>query len=160
MAIFYKAKRIGQYGRIFTLYKFRTMVKNADRLGGSSTSDDDARITRIGRVLRKTKLDELPQVLNWLKGEIGLIGWRPESSEYLYSIPGEVLQTKPGIIGLATLWDIDEGAMLKGEPDPDKAYVEKILPKKRELELYYVRNKTFKLDCYIIWQTLKKLLVR
>src|SRR3990167_4546690 len=105
MSLFYRAKRIGKNGKIFELLKFRTMVLNADQVGGSSTSDDDPRITRIGKFLRKTKLDELPQLVNVLRGDMKIIGWRPESPEYLSTIPKEVLATKPGIIGWATLSD-------------------------------------------------------
>ena len=136
------------------------MVVGADRIGGSSTADDDPRITKLGKILRKTKLDELPQIINILRGEMVLIGWRPEAPEYLRTIPKEVLGTKPGIIGLATLADINEGAELAGKENPDKYYKEVILPRKRELELYYAINKNWKLNLYIIWQTIKKLLAR
>lgn len=158
MSLLYKAQRIGQHGKTFTLYKFRTMVKNAHLLGGSSTSDDDPRITKIGKILRKTKLDELPQIINILNGSMSLIGWRPESPEYLHTIPDEVLATKPGIIGWATLHDIDEGAVLKGQADPDKYYEEVILPEKRKNELWYVRNKSLLLDIKIVLLTIKGIL--
>jgi lipopolysaccharide/colanic/teichoic acid biosynthesis glycosyltransferase len=158
MEIFYKAQRIGQFGKPFTMYKFRTMVKNADKIGGSSTSDDDPRITRLGKFLRKTKLDELPQFINVFKGDMNLIGWRPEALEYLNTFRSEILETKPGIIGLATLWDSDEGAMLAGSLDPDREYVDNILPKKRELEYYYVINKSIWLDLQIVLGFIKKLL--
>lgn len=160
MSILYIAARVGQNGKIFKLLKFRTMVLNADKIGGSSTADDDPRITWWGRILRKTKLDELPQIVNVLKGDMALIGWRPESPEYLDTIPPEVLATKPGIIGYATLFDIDEGAELAGKVDPDKYYAEVILPKKREHELWYVRNRSLSLDLWIIWATFKKLILR
>jgi len=156
--LIYKSIRIGQYGQTFTLFKIRTMVINAETVGGSSTASDDARITRVGRFLRRYKIDELPQIYNWLKGDIKLIGWRPEAPEYKDTIPEEVLNTKPGLIGLATLWDIDEGERLKGQKDPDKYYVENILPKKRQLEVYYVNNKSFILDIKILCQTMLKLL--
>ena len=136
------------------------MVENADTIGGSSTADDDPRITKIGKILRKTKLDELPQLWNWIKGDLSLIGWRPESPEYLHTIPQEVLNTKPGIFGLATLNNIDEGATLKGKEDPDKYYLENILPEKRRLELFYVRNKSLKLDAYILTKTLCRIFNR
>lgn len=160
MAIIYKATRVGQFGKPFTLYKFRTMVKNADKLGGSSTSDTDPRITWWGKILRKTKLDELPQLANWIKGDVALIGWRPESPEYAGTILPDVLATRPGIIGYATLYDIDEGAELAGKEDPDKYYAEVILPRKRELELWYVRNRSWSLDLWIIWETFRKLILR
>lgn len=158
MSIFYKAQRLGQYGKPFTMYKFRTMVKNADKIGGSSTSDDDPRITKIGRFLRKTKLDELPQLINLLKGDMKLIGWRPEALEYLNTFDPRILETKPGIIGLATLWDSDEGAMLAGSLNPDEEYVDKILPMKRSLELQYIQQKSIWLDLQIIFGFIKKIL--
>lgn len=136
------------------------MIEGADKLGGSSTADDDKRITRIGRILRKSKLDELPQFVNLLRGDLRIIGWRPESPEYLETIPPDVLATLPGIIGFATLFDFDEGAELKGKDDPDAYYKEVILPKKRELELWYVRNKSLWLDIKIVFLTIRKLLFR
>ena len=151
----YKSKRIGKNGKEFWLFKFRTMRNEP---GPKSTAEDDPRITKIGKFLRKTKLDELPQVWNLLKGDIGLVGWRPEDPQYLYTIPEEVLKTKPGIFGLATLWDIDEGAVLKGSSDPDKDYEEKILPKKRELEVQYVRNRSIALDIKILIQTIGRMI--
>lgn len=158
MSIFYKAQRIGQYGTPFTMYKFRTMIQNADKLGGSSTSDDDPRITLIGKILRKTKLDELPQLINVIKGDMDIIGWRPEALEYLhtYNFTG-ILLTKPGIIGLATLWDSDEGALLAGSDDPDRDYLEKILPMKRKLEQYYVKHRSFLFDIKILLDTFLKI---
>ena len=160
VSIFYKSRRVGKDGKLFDLYKFRTMIPNADQIGGSSTADDDPRITRIGRILRKTKLDELPQIWNWIKGDVALIGWRPEAQEYLSTIPPEVLATKCGIIGLATLGDFDEGATLKGKEDPDKYYAEVILPRKRELELFYAQNKSFKLDLEILTKTIWRIITR
>ena len=160
MSVIYKSKRIGQYGKEFTLYKFRTMVEGADRLGGSSTADNDPRITRTGYMLRKTHLDEIPQIINVIKGNMAFIGWRPEAPEYLDTIPKQVLATKPGIIGLATLWDHDEGKFLLslGAIDPDRAYREHILPKKRELELYYAQHRSWRLNLWIILKTTQVLL--
>ena len=155
MSIIYKAQRIGKNGKVFTCYKFKTLREEP---GPTSSGDDDSRITKIGRILRKTKLDELPQFFNILKGEMTLIGWRPEDPRYLNTIHPEVLATKPGIIGWATLSDMDEGGILKGSLDPDKDYEEKILPKKRELELWYVRNKSLKLDILIVIKTIRALL--
>ena len=160
MSILYRAKRLGQHGRIFELLKFRTMVEKADQIGGSTTSDDDPRVTKLGRILRKTKLDELPQLWNWLKGDIALVGWRPESPEYLHTIPREVLASKPGIFGLATLWNYDEGATVLGKGDPDKYYEEHILLKKRELELYYVNHRTLFLDISILTKTIWRMITR
>lgn len=155
--IFYRSLRIGQYGRPFYMWKFRTMIEKADKVGGPSTAGDDWRLTKIGKFLRKWQIDELPQLINILKGECSFIGWRPEVPEYLDTIPEEVLETKCGLTGLATLWDYNEGEKLSKVNDPDKYYEEEILPKKRELELYYVRNQSFVLDIKIIIQTLLKL---
>lgn len=157
MSVFYKSTRIGKHGKEFTLYKFKTM---RDEAGPQSTAEDDPRITRMGRFLRKTRLDELPQIWNILKGDMRLIGWRPEVPRYLNTIPSEVLATKPGITGWATLQDLDESVILKGSTDPDRDYEEKILSKKRELELWYVRNRTLLLDFQIIIKTLWKLIRR
>ena len=140
------------------MYKFQTMVANADTIGGSSTADNDPRITKVGYWLRKTKLDELPQLFNILKGDMTFIGWRPESPEYLSTIPPEVLATKPAILGISTLWDSDEGALLSKAEDPDKMYLEEILPIKRKLELYYVQNQTTWLKTWIILETTRKML--
>ena len=155
MSIIYKAQRIGKNGKVFTCYKFKTLREEP---GPSSSGDDDPRITKIGRILRKTKIDELPQIINIFKGEMTLIGWRPEDPKYLNTIHPEVLATKPGIIGWATLSDMDEGGILRGSLDPDKDYEEKILPKKRELEIWYVRNKSLKLDILIFVKTIRALL--
>ncbi len=151
----YKSRRIGQYGKIFTLYKFKTM---RDGPGPSSTSNNDPRITRVGKFLRRSKLDELPQLINWLKGDIKLIGWRPEDPRYLNTFNETILATKPGLIGLATLWDIDEGAMLADSQDPDLDYEQKILPNKRALETFYAEHKNWKLDLWILKQTILTLL--
>lgn len=154
MSIIYKSERIGLHGKPFKLFKFRTMIEGADKLGGSSTSADDPRLTKIGKFLRKWKIDESLQFFNILKGDMKIIGWRPEAPEYLHTISKEILDTKPGIIGLATLWDIDEGEVLKGKEDPDKYYEENILPLKRKLDTYYIRNKSLSLDIKIIIATI------
>lgn len=151
----YKSRRVGQGGKEFTLYKLKTMI---DSPGSSSSGDDDPRITRLGRILRKTHLDELPQIYNVIRGDMNLIGWRPEDPRYLNTIPPEVLATKPGLIGWATLLDIDEGKALKGSTDPDRDYEKKILPKKRKDEVYYVRNRNWKLDLKIVFLTLWKII--
>jgi len=127
--------------------------------GSLSTAEDDSRITKIGRFLRKWRLDELPQIWNILRGDMTLIGWRPEVPQYLNTIPPEVLATKPGIIGLATLYDINEGERLRGQKDPDKYYEDYIMPEKRKLDLYYARNKSFWLDIKILWRTFVKLII-
>lgn len=155
--IFYRGERVGLHGSIFRIYKFRTMVIDAEKLGGSSTSDDDPRITEIGKTLRKYKLDELPQLFNVLTGEMSLVGPRPEIKRYtdLYTEEQKAIFTvRPGITDWASLWNSDEGAILAGAEDPDKAFEELIQPTKLKLQLKYVRERSFWVDLKIIILTL------
>lgn len=160
--IFYRGVRIGQFGKPFKIFKFRTMIKNAEKIGGTSTSADDPRLTRVGKFLRKYKLDELPQLINVLKGEMSLVGPRPEVKMYIDMLKPEerekILSVKPGMTDLASLWDFHEEELLKGSKDPDKTYMEKIRPKKIQLQLEYVKNRSFLLDLKIIAKTIWKLL--
>jgi len=154
--VIYRGPRIGLNGRHFDVLKFRTMVVNADRMGGSCTADDDVRITGIGRWLRKTKFDELPQLINVLLGQMSLVGPRPELARFTdtYNVhERRVLEVKPGITDLATLWDSDEGAVLAGEQDPEQVYREKILPMKLKLQLEYLENASFWFDLRILFRT-------
>lgn len=156
-SVFYRGVRVGLNGRAFRIFKFRTMVVNAEKLGGSSTADDDARITRIGKVLRKYKLDELPQLINVLKGEMSFVGPRPEVQHYVDMFTEEeraILSVRPGITDWASLWNNDEGAILAGSPDPEKTYMKEIRPEKIRLQLKYVRERSFPVDLKIILQTL------
>jgi lipopolysaccharide/colanic/teichoic acid biosynthesis glycosyltransferase len=151
--VFYRGVRVGLNGELFRVLKFRTMVVNAESLGGSCTSDDDPRITPIGRWLRKYKLDELPQLMNVLKGEMSFVGPRPEVQKYVDLFTEEekqILSIRPGITDWATLWDSDEGAVLAGGPDPERIYLEKIRPEKIRLQLKYVREHTFWIDVKLI----------
>jgi lipopolysaccharide/colanic/teichoic acid biosynthesis glycosyltransferase len=132
------------------------MVVNAENMGGPSTADDDPRITKIGKFIRKYKLDELPQLINVLKGEMSFVGPRPEVSHYVNMFTEEekaILGVRPGITDWASMWDSDEGAILAGSPDPEKTYMEKIRPEKIKLQLKYVREKSFWVDLKIIFQT-------
>jgi len=156
--VFYRGLRIGLHGQPFRIFKFRTMVVNADRMGGPSTADDDPRITRIGKKLRKYKLDELPQLINVFLGDMSLVGPRPEVPHYVNMYTDEekaILTVRPGITDWASLWNPDEGAILAGSPDPEKAYMEKIRPEKIRLQLKYVRERSFWTDIQIIFLTLK-----
>ena len=133
------------------------MVVNADRIGGSSTPDDDPRITKAGYFLRRYKLDELPQLINVLLGEMSFVGPRPqvEWAVALYSPEErEVLNVKPGITDYASLRFPNEGEILKGSTDPDRDYIEKIHPEKMLLSLEYVRNRSMWVDLSIILQTI------
>ncbi len=161
--VFYRGLRVGKDKKPFKIFKFRTLVINADKIGGPSTSDDDPRLTKIGKFLRKYKLDELPQLFNVIKGEISLVGPRPEVPEYakLYKNEEQIIfKVKPGITDLASLWNADEGAILKGSSDPEKTYLEKIRPEKVRLQIKYVKERSFVGDLKIIFKTLKKILNR
>lgn len=132
------------------------MVVNADQLGGASTANDDPRITAIGRKLRKYKLDELPQLLNVLKGDMSIVGPRPEVKYYTDQFnraEKEILNVRPGITDWASIWNADEGALLEGAADPDKAYEELIRPTKIKLQLKYVQNQSFRNDLIIMKET-------
>jgi len=161
--VFYRGKRVGRVGNLFKMYKFRTMVVEAEKLGGPSTADDDPRITKIGRLLRKFKLDELPQLINVLKGEMSFVGPRPEVQHYVDMFTEEekaILSVRPGITDWASLWNPDEGAILAGSSDPEKAYMEKIRPQKIKLQMKYVREQSFWSDLKIIFLTLKAIVIR
>ena len=160
---FYRGERVGLHGKPFHIFKFRTMVVDAEKIGGSSTSDDDPRITKIGRFLRKYKLDELPQLINVLAGDMSLVGPRPEIKRYtdLYTEEQKAIFTvRPGITDWASIWNPDEGALLKGSSDPDKDYMEKIRPEKIRLQMKYVRERSFWADVKIIFLTIRTILVK
>ena len=158
--VFYRGIRIGRFGVSFNMFKFRTMVVNADKIGGPSTSDDDPRITKIGKFIRKFKLDEIPQLINVLRGEMSFVGPRPEVPLYVDMFTEKekaILLVKPGITDWASLWNSDEGAILAGSLDPEKTYMEKIRPEKIRLQLEYVRQRSFLMDMRIVLQTISKL---
>jgi len=139
------------------------MVLNADKMGGSSTADDDPRITKVGKLLRKYKFDEMPQLINVLIGEMSFVGPRPEVPFYVEMFTPEekkILSVRPGITDWASLWDSDEGAILAGSLDPEKTYMEKIRPQKLRLQLKYIREHSFLGDIQIIFQTILKVIKR
>jgi len=140
--IFYRSTRIGQHGRPFKLWKFRSMVKGADKLGSYSVAADDARVTRLGRILRRTHLDELPNFFNVLKGDMAFIGPRAEIPYYVEKMPPTikkiVLSVKPGCIDLATLRNLQEGSLLKGKDDPEIYYEKVIWPEKLRLQCHCI----------------------
>lgn len=155
--VFYMAPRVGQNGRLFRMFKFRTMVVNADKIGASSTTASDKRITRVGKLLRKTKLDELPQFINVLTGQMSVVGPRPEVKSFTDMFTEEekaILSVKPGITDYASIWNSDEGKILEGAEDPDMAYKELIWPEKKRLQLKYVRDHSFWTDIKIVFLTL------
>jgi lipopolysaccharide/colanic/teichoic acid biosynthesis glycosyltransferase len=155
--VLYKARRIGRGGRPFQMYKFRTMIVQADQLGPALTYKDDPRITRAGRFLRRTHIDELPQLLNVLDGSMSLVGPRPEAPEYVdleIAVWREVLSVRPGICGLAQLtYAVDEAAMLQNGATVDRDYVDRILPKKLKLDLRYIRDRSLLLDVRLLLRT-------
>jgi len=159
-SVFYRGIRVGKSGKLFKIYKFRTMVMNAEEIGGPSTADDDARITRVGKIIRKYKIDELPQLINILEGDMSFVGPRPEVPFYVNMFTEEeraILSIRPGITDWASLWNPDEGAILAGSLDPEKTYVEKIRPEKIKLQLKYVRERSLWTDLEIIFLTLLKI---
>lgn len=161
--VFYRGERVGLHGKPFRIFKFRTMVVDAERLGASSTSDDDQRITNIGKFLRKYKLDELPQLINVLIGDMRLVGPRPEVKKFTDMYTKEemaILSVRPGITDWASIWNSDEGAILVGSTDPDRDYLEKIRPEKIRLQLKYVSEKSFWTDLKIILLTLKAIIFK
>jgi lipopolysaccharide/colanic/teichoic acid biosynthesis glycosyltransferase len=159
-SVLYRGVRIGRHGRPFRMCKFRTMVANADRLGGASTADDDPRITLVGRKLRRLKLDELPQLFNVLKGEMSLVGPRPEVPREVARYTEEereLLSVRPGITDWASIRFRDEGAILKGSADPHETYLRVIRPEKMRLGLEYVHARSLETDIRILAATLKAL---
>jgi len=159
--VFYWGERVGKNGKSFRIFKFRSMVPNAEALGGPSTAADDPRLTKIGRFLKKYQLDELPQLINVLVGEMSLVGPRPEVKMYVDMMTNEersaIFSVKPGMTDLASLWDFHEGDILKGSPDPERTYMEKIRPTKIKLQSEYVKNHSFCLDLKIIFKTILKI---
>ena len=154
--VLYAGTRIGRFGKPFRLFKFRTMVVNADKIGGPSTADDDPRVTRVGRVLRRYKLDEIPQLINVLKGEMSFVGPRPEvASEVEMYSPEQrrLLEVLPGITDWASMRFHNEGEILKGSVDPHEMYREKIRPEKIRLGLEYVQKRSFWVDMQILTGT-------
>ena len=160
--VFHRGVRIGRSGKPFRIYKFRTMAADAEEKGATSTAADDPRITRVGRFIRRFNLDELAQFINVLKGDMSIVGPRPQvpwAVEFYTEEERQVLTIRPGITDWATLWIRDEGELLRGSQDPDKDYLEKIWPVKRDLQLKYVREQSTWTDLKIMLLTLKTHLI-
>ena len=157
---FYRGERVGKNGKPFKIFKFRTMVPAAEKLGGPSTAGDDPRLLKIGLFLKKYQLDELPQLINVLKGEMSFVGPRPEVKMYVDMMSSEekriILSVPQGMTDLASLVNFHESDVLKGSPDPEKTYMEKIRPEKIRLQIEYVKNRSFLLDLKIIIKTILK----
>ncbi|MFR2716606.1 MAG: sugar transferase [Anaerococcus obesiensis] len=141
--IIYKSTRITQYNKEFQIYKFRTMVKDADKIGSQVTVGNDNRITKIGKTLRKYRLDEIPQLFNILKGDMSFVGTRPGSPYYVKHYTNEMYATlllKAGVTSETSIEYKDEANLLRDETDTDKIYIEKILPEKMKYNLKSVRD--------------------
>jgi lipopolysaccharide/colanic/teichoic acid biosynthesis glycosyltransferase len=150
---FYIAPRVGRSGVVFRMVKFRTMIANADRLGGSSTASSDRRVTALGRMIRRGKLDEIPQLWNIAAGQMSFVGPRPQVLAEVEKYTAEerhLLDATPGLTDFSSIVFADEGEILKDATDPDVAYNAMIRPWKSRLGLFYVRNRTFAVDCALI----------
>jgi len=160
--IFYRARRTGQYGKPMIMLKFRTMIVDAEKLGTTSL-ENDPRITRAGKWLRRYKLDELPQFINVFRGDMSLVGPRPEVEEHTAEYTPEemaILKVKPGITDLASIRFRNLNAIVSHAPDPHAYFVKEIRPIKNRLRLEYAEKQSFWLDLKIIFWTLKAVLVR
>jgi len=158
---FYMQERIGKNSVPFKLFKFRTMKVNAEKRGQLTVGERDNRITNVGYFLRKYKLDELPQLFNVLLNQMSIVGPRPEVQRYVSLYNEEqmkVLEVKPGLTDLASLEYIDENRILGQAEDPEKTYIEEIMPKKLSLNLEYIEKQSFLFDLKIIFSTIGKIL--
>lgn len=157
---FYRQERIGQFGKKFLLYKFRTMRPFSDQQGLLTVGGKDPRVTDVGFVLRRYKFDELPQLLNVLKGDMSLVGPRPEVAKYveLYSDEQKkVLGVKPGITDYASLEYFDENELLSQSQQPEQTYINEVMPAKLILNLKYIKEANLSTDFKIIFKTLKRI---
>ena len=158
--VFYRGVRIGQHGKPFRIFKFRTMRPDAELVGSTSTGHNDPRITSIGRWLRPAKLDELPQLINVIKGEMSIVGPRPEVEEHTSEYSEEekiILSVLPGITDYASIhfYNLNE---LVGSEDPRRTFVEKYRAEKNRLRVFYVQNKSFSTDMFLIYKTFVRML--
>jgi lipopolysaccharide/colanic/teichoic acid biosynthesis glycosyltransferase len=162
--VLYRQQRVGRHGRPFRIHKFRSMRIDAERQGPLLTVGEDARVTRSGRFLRHWRLDELPQLIDVLRGDMSLVGPRPEVPRYLERVPAalreRVLAVRPGITDPVSLAHVDEAALLAAAADPEREYVEVILPRKLEAAADYAARATFWSDLGVIARTLQLLVAR
>ncbi len=157
--VLYRGVRTGKNGQLFRIFKFRTMVVDAELRGGGSTAKDDPRVTCIGKVLRKYKLDELPQLLNVLRGEMSFVGPRPELPQYTQQYTGDeslILSVRPGITDYASLELFQLNEVL-GSVDADRVYEEKVRPEKNALRIKYVKEQSLSGDLCILLRTIIRL---
>ena len=155
--VLYRQSRVGRNNVDFQLYKFRTMHTGADKGSLITVGGDDARITRVGRFLRKFKIDEFPQFLNILKGEMSIVGPRPEVRKYVDMYTPEqlrVLSVRPGLTDYASIRYVNENDLLAASDNPEKTYIEEIMPDKLNLNLKYIDEQSLWVDCKIVIQTI------
>lgn len=159
--VLFKQTRVGRNGVDFDILKFRTMVPDAEKLGRQITVGEDPRITKVGRVLRKYKLDEFPQLINVFKGDMSLVGPRPEVPKYVALYDGRqknVLRIRPGITDLASIEYRDESEVLSSHVDPERIYIQEIMPHKLELNLKYLEQLSVLTDIKLILRTFRVIL--
>lgn len=160
--IFFRQERVTQYGKIFKIYKFRTMIKDADKLGSQVTTKNDARVTRTGRFLRKYRLDETAQLINVLLGDMSFVGTRPEVPKYVKMYTDEMYATlllPAGITSEASIMYKDEERLLAEAESADDVYVTQVLPQKMEFNLKDIKDFGFVRDVYVIMHTLTTIMV-
>lgn len=159
--IFYLSERVGRKEKLFIILKFRTMIPDAEKSGLYCTASNDKRITRVGRKIRRLKIDELPQLINILKGEMSFVGPRPDIKKYLNLISKKdrdiIFSVRPGITDISTLFYFQEGDILMNSLNPEKEYIEKILPHKIKMQKEYVHKMSFLLDFKIMIKTIIKI---
>ena len=158
---FFLQIRVGKNGKDFRLIKFRTMVKRAEQEGGLTVGARDGRITKVGYFLRKSKLDEIPQLINVLKGDMSLVGPRPELRKYVELYTDEqkkVLTVRSGITDWASIGYINENEILGGSSDPEKTYIEEVLPAKIELNMRFINRPTLNHYFLILGKTVRKMI--
>ena len=156
--VFYRAERGGYLGKTFKIYKFRSMVKDADKIGGGTTALNDSRITKVGAFLRKTKLDEIPQLFNILNGTMSFVGPRPELLRYTEKYEGEekdILKVRPGITDYSSIEFINLDEIVGGE-NADEMYEKYVLKRKNELRVKYAHTVSFATDTKLFWLTVYK----
>ncbi|MBR3558559.1 MAG: sugar transferase [Bacteroidales bacterium] len=156
-SVFYRQSRVGRNNIDFQLFKFRTMCVGADRGSLITVGDDDARITKVGAFLRKYKIDEFPQFLNILRGEMSVVGPRPEVRKYVEMYTPEqmrVLSVRPGLTDYASIRYVDENALLAKSDDPERTYIEEVMPDKLKLNLQYIDEQSLWVDARIVLKTL------
>ena len=158
--VFYRGTRVGLHGKKFKIFKFRTMVENAETIGGPSTALNDPRVTKIGRFLRRYKLDELPQLINIILGTMSFVGPRPQVEKYTDMYQGRekiILDVKPGITDYASIKFINQEQIL-GEESVDEKYLREIEPEKNKLRIQYAMKHSFLIDLHILLMTFVRLL--